>query len=514
VTGLLAPGSNCWKVSAAEQSSMLVDAHTYYKAFYRAAEQARRYILMCGWQFDSTVHLLRGAEAVGVSRPVQLIDFLDTLCRERPELRVYVLGWDYSFVYALEREWMLGLKVRFTTSQRLRFEYDSHPVAGGSHHQKFVVVDGAIGFAGGMDICESRWDDRQHRVDNPLRVDRTGAQYRPYHDVQVGIVGEAVADLTELFVERWQLATKETLELPAAGDASHSFDIKRLTDGEAIGIQSSRVGLSRTRADERIDGPVLREVRKLHEDAIAAAERLIYIETQYFTSRSVAKALIERMADPERPKLQVLILMPNGADTPKEKFALGDSQSAILTSVLEAASRTGHQVRLLYTVARDDVGHERPTFIHSKILIVDDRLLTVGSANLTNRSMGLDTELNLTWECSGEDDPLQGCIQSVRTSLLGEHTGIDCPDDLRRLDGLVARIDAICDNPELRLRRRLIKPPENYDPLMCAVFDPDGPELISDELFGSEEKSAFARGIQTLAGRVAKADLPDEPAAG
>jgi phosphatidylserine/phosphatidylglycerophosphate/cardiolipin synthase-like enzyme len=508
---ILKLGRNCYVQSTAEQSALLIDGEIYYETFYRAAELAQRSILMCGWQFDTMVRLLRGQAAEQSNKPLEFIQFLDYLCQARPELRIYVLAWDYSFVYALEREWMQAFKFKLKTSDRLHFEYDAHPATGGSHHQKFVIIDGALAFTGGMDVCESRWDDRKHEADNPLRVDHQGAPYKAYHEVQAALVGPVAGVLTELFQERWQRASDERLALsPASAEDFARFDLNALSQGRAVAVDSQYVALSRTSADERAGPQIVREIRALHHDAIRAAERLIYIETQYFTSRSIGKALIDRFSDRGRPKLQVLLLMPNDADTPKERFALGDSQDAVLATILEAAAFTGHDVRLLHTVARDARGNERATFIHSKVLIVDDRLLSVGSANLTNRSMGLDSELNVTWECAPEDDRLGRCITRVRASLLAEHVGGLPAEELEPVPGLTERLDALLASGETRLRRRLVRPPENLDPLLCAVFDPDGPELFSDEAYGETEETLFARGIGSLWARLGKADAPKD----
>lgn len=509
MTPILRPGRNCRAIDQAEQSALLVDGAIYYQTFMRAAELAERSILLCGWQFDTMVQLVRGAAAARSRRPPEFLEFLNDLCRDKPELTIHLLAWDYSFVYALEREWMQSFKFRLKTGDRLRFEYDAHPAAGGSHHQKFVVIDGVLAFAGGMDICECRWDDRGHRLHDPLRIDHQGTPYKPHHDLQAAVVGPIAGRLAELFRERWSHASAEPLRVPAprAEDFAR-FDLAALSGGRAVPIASRRVALSRTYTDPR-GGAVAREIRSLHEDAIRAAESLIYIETQYFTSRSVAKALIERLGDAARPKLQVLIVMPHDADTPKEKFALGDSQNAVLSQVLEAAARSGHALRLLYSVAQDAQGAERATFIHSKLLIVDDRLLSVGSANLTNRSMGLDSELNLSWECGPGDEPLGRCITRVRTELLAEHAGELDPERFASIPGLVERLDELLASGRSRLRRRLVRPPENQDPLLCAVFDPDGPELFSEEGFGAtEEGTAFARGIGALWARLGKPNGP------
>src|SRR5262245_10921267 len=73
---ILRPGRNCWRIERAEQSGLLVDGHDYYRAFYRSASNAERYILISGWQFDSSVALLRGTEAERAQEPVGFLDFL------------------------------------------------------------------------------------------------------------------------------------------------------------------------------------------------------------------------------------------------------------------------------------------------------------------------------------------------------------------------------------------------------------------------------------------------------
>jgi len=156
----------------AESSGVLVDAADYYRAFHAAAAQAQRYILISGWQFDRGVQLLRGVDAVGRGQELRLLEFLDGLCARNPALHIYLLAWDFHFVFALEREWMQRLWFHFASNPRLAFRFDDTPSAQGSHHQKMVVIDGTVAFVGGIDLCEARWDDRQHRSDNPLRTSR------------------------------------------------------------------------------------------------------------------------------------------------------------------------------------------------------------------------------------------------------------------------------------------------------------------------------------------------------
>ena len=284
---------NAFAFAQAEQSALLIDACIYYRTVYHALESAQDYAVLCGWQFDSGVPMLRGDDAAQAKHPVTLLKFLHALCEARPELRIYLLAWDFSFAYLSEREWMQGLKFDYGTNPRVRFEWDAHPVTGASHHQKFVVVDGAVGFLGGIDICDARWDDCDHRQHNPQRVNLAGEPCKPYHDVQAALTGEAVRPLVDVFVQRWQRATGERLQLaPAAPETSARFDLARLSGGSAEPICVKSAAFSRTQQDKRAQPEEIAEIRELLSDALRAAERLIYAETQYFTSRSIAAVLI------------------------------------------------------------------------------------------------------------------------------------------------------------------------------------------------------------------------------
>ncbi|HEX6244905.1 MAG TPA: phospholipase, partial [Polyangiales bacterium] len=215
---ILEPGVSSFREPRVSGLGLLIDAEDYFRAFYRAALSAERYILLSGWQFDSGVALLRGAEAEAQSAPVKLLPFLEHLCQQKPQLQIWILAWDFALVFAAEREWMQRLVFDWTTHERLRFRFDDNHVERGCHHQKFAVIDGKHSFLGGLDLCEDRWDDRRHRDRNELRVSR-GEPHKPFHDVQAYLGGrEAAADLAELFVERWLRTGGEPIQLPDTAD--------------------------------------------------------------------------------------------------------------------------------------------------------------------------------------------------------------------------------------------------------------------------------------------------------
>lgn len=499
-------GHNVWRVARPDAAGLLVDAADYYTAFYQAALRARRSIVLSGWQFDRGVALLRG-DAAPPGAEVRLLRFLNLLCEQKPELEVFILAWDFHVVFALEREWMQSLYFEWVTNERLHFRFDDTQAAQGSHHQKFVVIDRAVSFVGGIDLCEARWDDRRHRADNVLRTSH-GAPAKPYHDVQACLLGSETADaLRELFADRWARTAGGPMALPTCSPPAEPEALPE----RALPLGSTSVGFSRT--DARAPDNTVREVERLLVDAVGAAERLIYIETQYFSSHAVCEALVSRMQAARRGRLEIVIIINARPEALKEEIAIGLRQAKILTRLAQVAAETQHGFGAYLTYAEGDAKTRPATYIHSKLLSLDDRFLTVGSANLTNRSMGVDTELNVSWEAAGvsdDDQRLRAYIRGVRVSLLAEHTGLldvapsSLDSELGNIDGLVARLDRLAAEEGARLRRVTPSTGEKlalalFDP-EALPFDPDQPDYAPGTDGWDEEHSPgmFAVGIAAL----------------
>jgi phosphatidylserine/phosphatidylglycerophosphate/cardiolipin synthase-like enzyme len=141
------------------------------------------------------------------------------------------------------------------------------------------------------------------------------------------------------------------------------------------------------------------------------------------------------------------------AEALKEELAVGLRQAQNLEQLHDAATKSGHRLGLYYSVCDGVTEAFRTTYIHSKVLAVDDRFLTVGSANLTNRSMGIDSELHVSWEALGNDRDarrLARAIRRVRVSLLAEHAGLagtGAVRSLSRIGDLVERLDGFATRP-------------------------------------------------------------------
>jgi phospholipase D1/2 len=292
-------------------------------------------------------------------------------------------------------------------------------------------------------VCRSRWDDRQHEA-----IKKTRENPKPYHDVNAFVTGEAVDTLRNWFANRWELATGKPLELP--DQPRKTVDIRSSFD-----IQAPRVALARTWPKmEKSHLPEVRELLRLHQRAIGQAKRSIYIENQYFSSYEIATALECRLRQ-GGPPLDIVMVLPEKSAGLKERVSIGVYQQRILENLTKVAKETGHRLGVYYQAAVGSRRKEIPVFIHAKVLAVDDRFLLISSANLSNRSMGFDTELGVAWEAPSANDS----IRAARIELLAEHCGMQRDEAEARFANphhLVAKLDELARSRShlLRIHKR------------------------------------------------------------
>lgn len=468
---LLTAGDTCATVVTAPRSGMLIDGRDFYRALYQALPHAKKSIYMTGWQFASNVDLVRGPDADG-ALPAEFVAFLRELCERRPELNIYLLAWDASPVFAFERQPLQKLKFQRQGHERIHFVMDNCHPTGGSQHQKLITVDRSIAFVGGMDVCTGRWDDQGHEPNNPLRANGR-RPYTPYHDVQAYVTGDAVDVLRVWFADRWRLAS--CASLPSMDAPCEEISIEA-----SIEISAPAIGLSRTWPDmDDCPLPQTRELRNLHLQAIDAAERIIYIENQYFSCDELERALIHRMERAGAPKLEIAIVLPEKSAGFKERVSIGVYQAKILRVLGETAERTGHRLGVYYAAVTGDAG-DVPVFIHAKVMAVDDRFLLVSSANATNRSMSFDSELGIAWEDRVEN----ASIRAARIELMREHAGLGAAEAeqvIGPVEGLIDRLDrlALARSHRLRMHKR------NQDEVpgrILKYFVPDDPPFDPDHI--------------------------------
>ena len=458
-------GRNCYRAVRAARAALIVDAADYFKAFMQAAERATRSIIILGWDFDTRTRLT--CDPVPSGAPETVGEFLNYLVKRRRTLRVHVLNWDYPMVFGTDREfprplWSFSWKPR----RRVHLRYDNtHPV-GGSHHQKIIVIDDAIGFSGGLDLTSCRWDTCEHKANDPRRMSGENP-YPPFHDVMAAVDGEAAKVLAGIARERWRLATGEKLH-PVRDVASDPWPPELKPD-----LTDAVVGISRT-VPETEEEPAVREVEALFLDMVARARRYIYIENQYFTSHKIADALAARLAEPDGPEIVLVVRLLSHGWLEEHTMEVLRTQNL---KKLIAADRS-NRFRVYYPFV-PELKEDTCVDIHSKVMAVDDEWLRIGSANICNRSMGLDTECDLTFEARGEARTA-GAIRDFRDRLLGEHLGKDPAEVQRQFERtgtLHAAIAAL--QGEGRTLKRLEELPEWSEAVVSAASVADSEELVS-----------------------------------
>jgi phospholipase D1/2 len=427
VAPILDEGRNCWRIACARRVALLVDGAAYFEAAAQAMERARRSILVVGWDLHSRIRLRRREPGASEETLAQL---LDRLAAARPALRVHLLAWDFAMLYALEREALPRVRLGHATHRHVRFRLDGDHPLGASHHQKLVVVDDAIAFVGGLDLTAARWDTPEHRMGDERRRDPGFPDYEPFHDVQMAVDGPAAACLGELARERWHRATGERLRPPPGG-------ADPWPEALAPELRDVDVGIART--EPAHDGrPEVREVELLHVDALRAARERVYVENQYLTSHRVGDALVELLAREHGP--EVVIVGPKECSGWLEEQTMGALRAKLVERLRRVDVR--ERLRIYHPVLP---GGSNRLNVHAKVLVVDEQLLRVGSANLSNRSMGLDTECDLAIEAGGRE-ATSAAIAGFRNRLLAEHLGVEpgaVADALRLKGSLIGAVEAL-----------------------------------------------------------------------
>jgi len=377
----------------------------------------------------------------------------------------------------------------------------------GSHHQKLVVLRYAgrpeqdVAYVGGIDLCHGRRDDDAHDGDEqPCPLGASYGPRPPWHDIQIAIQGPAVADVETVFRERWEDPTPLTRSPLRRWRDRVLRPIKpapcpiQLPDPQPSG--SDAVQVLRTYPYRRREYPFApsgeRSIARACRKALGQAERLVYLEDQYLWCPQVVTYFAEALA--ARPGLRLIAVVPRFPIAGASQ-ALRATGSAIAPQLLARA----RSLDLLRRLGGDRVGiydvenHAgTPVYVHSKVCIVDDTWVTVGSGNVNRRSWTYDSELScaVLGQAAGGD-----CLaKDLRLALAREHLDRAEGDDAD-LRGPHDAFDAFAASarqldawhaggkrgprPPGRLRRHHLTPlpPATVrwaEALYRVLFDPDG----------------------------------------
>jgi phosphatidylserine/phosphatidylglycerophosphate/cardiolipin synthase-like enzyme len=220
------------------------------------------------------------------------------------------------------------------------------------------------------------------------------------------------------------------------------------------------------------DDPGCHEVEAAYLDMIASARRVIYAESQYFASRRIGAAIARRLTEENGP--EVVIVNPRAAEGWLEPIVM-DTARARLVDALRRIDTHGR-----FRVYHPVTAAEAEIYVHSKIMIVDDTCLRVGSSNFNNRSMRVDTECDVILADGNAAERAR--ITALRDDLVAEHLGVP-PDvvaaHLRRTGSLIQTIEALRGSGR-SLVPYVLPDMSNIECWLAdnEIFDPNGIDLL------------------------------------
>ncbi len=382
-SGALRAGSGGW--AAGDPSpregctlDVLVDGESAFAEMARAIQGARESVYITGWHIAPHFELVRGESGLALGPLLAEV-------AERADVRVLVwAGSPFPIFHPTRRE--VGDVIRTLTRRtRVRCQPDAHERPLHCHHEKTVIVDGRLAFVGGIDMTDLA-GDRFDTSDHPARR-RLG-----WHDVSTALTGPAVQDVHDHFAMRWQ----EVADEPVPGLAEPTP-----TGGRTVQVV-------RTVADGMYDRLPHGDFRILESymRALTSAQHYVYLENQFLWAPEIVSLLAEKLADPPHEDFRLVIVLPSRANNGQDDTR---GQLAVLESADDGEGRLLVATPRSLTGSRDD-----RLYVHAKVGIVDDRWLTVGSANLNSHSLFNDSEMNVV--CQDPD-----LARGTRLRLWSEH---------------------------------------------------------------------------------------------
>ena len=365
---------------------VLVDGEFALARMVEEIRAASSHVHLTGWFISPGFVLVAG------DPPVVVRDLL-VEAAARVEVRVLLWAGAPLPVFTPSRRLVRGVRDEFRAAGVVQCALDSRERPLHCHHEKSIVIDDRVAFVGGIDMT-SLAGDRRDSSRHPARA------ALGWHDATTRIRGPLVADVAEHFNLRWEAVTGERLASPQPSEPAGSVA------AQLVGTCPEGVYPALPRGAFGVLESYLRALR--------SAESLIYLETQYLWSPEIVAVLREKLRRPPSDRFRIVLVLPV-----KPKGGGDDTRGAL--AELIAADRGHGRVLACCLFARAGLTAD-PIYVHAKIGIVDDRWLTIGSANLNDHSLFNDTELNVVTH-----DP--SLAHRTRLALWAEH--LECtPADI------------------------------------------------------------------------------------
>jgi phosphatidylserine/phosphatidylglycerophosphate/cardiolipin synthase-like enzyme len=361
----------------------LIDGEEAFGRIIDAIEHARDSVWITGWFLSPEFTMRRG------ERPVVVRNLLADAAR-RVDVRVLLWAGAPVPVFTPSRRMSRAVADQLNAAG-IRCELDSLERPMHCHHEKTVIVDGAIAFVGGIDWTAMAGD----RLDTPSHPPRAAVGW---HDVVAEVEGPVLADIAQHFAVRWRGVTGEELELPEpiadAGSSTVQF-VRTVPENRYPGLRAGSFGILETYAR-----------------AIRSAQELISLESQYLWSPEIVGMLAEKLRHPPTDRFRVVLVLPG------KPYGGADDTRGALADLITADGGAGRVLACSLYAPAGPVADL--IYVHAKVGIIDDRVLIIGSANLNSHSMYNDTEAALV-----TDDP--ALARETRLRLWAEH--LECTVD-------------------------------------------------------------------------------------
>jgi phosphatidylserine/phosphatidylglycerophosphate/cardiolipin synthase-like enzyme len=428
---------------AGNELDVLIDGAAVLPAMAEELANAESHVHLMGWYLSPHLQLTRGDD------PVILRNLLADLA-ERVDVRVLLWGGAPIRLFRPSRTDVRLVREQLCGQTSISCEIDSCVGPLRCHHEKTIVIDDRVAFVGGIDLTLDAGDP--YDTSDHVARGRVG-----WHDAAVRLRGPAIGDIAEHFRLRWEAAGDERLPVPIAPAEAGDVEVQVVrTAPDGVFEKLARGDYSLLEA---------------YTSALRSAEKLIYLENQFLWSPEIVGILADKLRNPPRDDFRIVVLLPaeanEGTDVSCGQVAAlidaDDGNARFLACTLYARKRN----------LRDLV------YVHSKIAIVDDRWLTIGSANLNSHSLFNDTELNVVTL-----DPR--VARDTRLRLWSEHLELSLEDVEGDSTDLVERYwEPIAEEQLARiesgspLTHRLVKLPgvsrrhrRVLGPILGHVYDP------------------------------------------
>jgi phosphatidylserine/phosphatidylglycerophosphate/cardiolipin synthase-like enzyme len=359
----------------------LVDGAAALPAVARAIDGARSHVHLAGWYFSPSFQL----EERGRSLRELLAE-----TAERVDVRLLAWAGAPLPLFHPDRKEVRETFEKLTGGTRIRYALDARERPLHCHHEKLVIVDGELAFVGGIDLTTlagDRFDTSEH----PAR----GAH--GWHDVTARLRGPAVADVAAHFALRWREVTGEALPQsqppPEAGSLT----------AQVVRTVPEKIYDALPHGDFRL--------LEAYLAALRGAERYMYLESQFLWSPEIVSVLERKLREPPCDEFRLVVLLPARPNNGEEDTR---GQLGVLIDADEGAGRF-----VACSPFQAGAWPPQPVYVHAKVGIVDDRWLTIGSANLNEHSLFNDTEMNVVVVD-------EGLAAALRKRLWAEH--LECAE--------------------------------------------------------------------------------------